>query len=54
MFEDVVMKRVASPLYIAQHLKLQDHYEFMHVIGPYGFVPFARITSFLTILNPLK
>ena len=39
-----VMKGLASPLSIAQRLRLPDHHMFLHVIGPYGFVQVPSIT----------
>ena len=48
--EDAIMKGVANPPYIDQHLRLPNHYMFPHIIGPYGFVPVPNMNPFLTIL----
>ena len=48
--KDVITNGVASPLYITQHLRPQDHHAVQYVISAYGFVPNPMTTSFQTIL----
>ena len=45
-FLNLVMKEVVSPLYIALLFRVLDHHVFPFIIGPYQFLPRARVTHF--------
>ena len=49
--QDAVMKGVASPLYIAQHLNLPNHHMFLSVVCPYVFIPNPKVIISLLILH---